>query len=101
MGWGRYLLLGDLGQQLDISDQKEELERLRAEVQSRDASSPDASSAIQRLQQENDELRLYLAAVIRCLVSKQVITGDELKQIVNLVDAEDGAQDGRFSGPIV
>ena len=101
MGWGRYLLLGDLGQQLDLSDQKEELERLRAEVQRRDPPSLDPTPAIRRLQQENDELRLYLAAVIRCLVSKQVISGDELKRIVDLVDAEDGAQDGRFSGPVV
>lgn len=101
MGWGRYLLLGELGQQLDISDQKVELERLRAEVQRRDPASLDPAPAIQRLQQENDELRLYLAAVIRCLVSKQVISGGELKQIVELVDAEDGARDGRFSGPII
>ena len=27
MGWGRYLLLGDLDQQLDLVDQKGELER--------------------------------------------------------------------------
>jgi hypothetical protein len=101
MGWGRYLLLGDLGQQLDLSDQKEELARLRTEIQRRGPPSADATPAIQQLQQENDELRLYLAAVIRCLVSKQVISGDELKQIVELVDAEDGAQNGRFSGSVV
>ena len=101
MGWGRYLLLGELGQQLDISDQKVELERLRAEVQRRDPPSLDPAPAIERLQQENDELRLYLAAVVRCLLAKQVISGDELKRIVDLVDAEDGARDGRFSGPIV
>ena len=101
MGWGRYLLLGDLGQQLDISDQKEELERLRAEMEQRGPPPLDAAPALKRLQQENDELRLYLAAVIRCLVSKQVITVEELKQIVDVVDAEDGAQDGRFNGRMV
>ena len=100
MGWGRYLLLGDLGQQLDLSDQKEELVRLRAELERR-GSSPDASAALKNLQAENDELRLYLAAVIRCLVSKQVLTAGELKQIVDVVDAEDGVQDGGFSGRMV
>ena len=32
MGWGSYLLLGDLGQQLDIMQQRDEMERLRAAV---------------------------------------------------------------------
>jgi hypothetical protein len=32
MGWGRFLLLGDLGQQLDLSDQRREMRDLRAEL---------------------------------------------------------------------
>jgi hypothetical protein len=100
MGWGRYFLLGDLGQQLDLSDQREEIDRLRQEIEiqrSRSAGSG-STDAMRRLQAENDELRLYLAAVIRVLVSKRVVTQSEIRQIVEAIDAEDGTVDGKFTG---
>ena len=100
MGWGRYLLLGNLGQQLDLSDQKAEIERLRDELRQRRESTPDPAGPLRRIQQDNDELRLYLAAIVRILTSKGTITAEELKQVVEIIDAEDGSADGRFSGPI-
>jgi len=98
MGWGRYFLLGDLGQQLDLSDQKEEIDRLREEMLRSRSSGPGSSGQLARLQAENDELRLYLAAVIRILISKRVVTQSEVKQIVDAIDAEDGTVDGKFTG---
>jgi hypothetical protein len=100
MGWGRYFLLGDLGQQLDLSDQKAEIDRLRQEMQRSRAAGSGSTEAFRRLQAENDELRLYLAAVIRILIAKRVVTQAEMKQIVDAVDAEDGAVDGRFTGEL-
>ena len=99
MGWGRYLLLGDLGQQLDLSDQKREMDTLRDELR-RNRMSSDNTNDIGQLRAENDELRLYLAAVVRLLTSKGVVTREELKNIVAVVDAEDGRGDGRFTGPM-
>jgi hypothetical protein len=96
MGWGRYLFLGDLGQQLDLSDQKREIESLRDELQRSRATSPGAD--ISTLQAENDELRLYLAAIVRLLTSKGVVSREEIKQVVDALDAEDGLQDGKFKG---
>ena len=108
MGWGRFLLLGNLGQQLDLSDQKAELENMRYELaHSRNvaASASCDASALQReiaaLQRENDELRLYLAALVRLLVSKGAISAEELTAIVNAVDSEDGLPDSRFQGEIL
>jgi len=98
MGWGRYFLLGDLGQQLDLSDQKEEIDRLREEMLRSRSSGPGSADEFIRLQAENDELRLYLAAVIRILISKRVVTQSEVKQIVDAIDAEDGTVDGKFTG---
>jgi len=98
MGWGRYFLLGDLGQQLDLSDQKEEIDRWREEMLRSRASGPGSADEFIRLQAENDELRLYLAAVIRILISKRVVTQSEVKQIVDAIDAEDGTVDGKFTG---
>ena len=54
MGWGRYLLLGNLGQQLDIADQRDEIENLREELRRSRVSSPGSASDVARLQAEND-----------------------------------------------
>lgn len=97
MGWGRYLLLGDLGQQLDLSDQKREMETLRDEVRRARMSNGNTNDVAQ-LRVENDELRLYLIALVRLLTSKGVVTPQELKSIIAVVDAEDGKSDGRFTG---
>ena len=99
MGWGRFLLLGDLGQQFDISDQKQEIESLRDELRRARATSG-AGNNIAQLKAENDELRLYLAALVRLLASKGVITRQELKDLVTAVDAEDGRRDNQLKGPL-
>ena len=108
MGWGRYFLLGDLGQQLDLSDQQVELENMRYELaRIRNASTTTSldTSELKReiaaLQRENDELRMYLTALIRLLVSKGAIGTDELTAIVNALDSEDGMPDSRYKGDVV
>lgn len=107
MGWGRFLLLGDLGQQLDLSDQtaeiqrqKAELERLRNNVYGNRNSAPDTSTEVWKLRNDNDELKLYLAALVRILISKNVIDTEEFRRIVETIDAEDGSTDGKFEGRI-
>jgi hypothetical protein len=100
MGWGRFLLLGNLGQQLDIVDQKAEIESLRDELRRSRTSSPVATGDIARLQAENDELRLYLAAIVRLLTAKGIVRPEEIKQVVNVIDAQDGTRDGRYEGNI-
>lgn len=101
MGWGRYLLLGNLGQQLDLSDQKAEIEQLRNELSQKRDSSLDSPGQIRMLQNENDELRLYLAALVRILVSKGIVTPEQLKQVVETIDTEDGSADGKHAGKII
>ena len=100
MGWGRYLLLGNLGQQLDISDQEQELENLKSELRRSRGSSPEVSGEIARLQAEIDEMRLYLTALVRLLASKGVVTQEDIKRFVDLIDMEDGTRDGRYSRPM-
>lgn len=99
MGWGRFLLLGDLGQQLDLSDQRREMRDLRAELRRTQRSQADATT-LAELRAENDELRLYLTALMRLLAAKGVVTREELEQIVAAIDAEDGESDGGRLGPM-
>jgi hypothetical protein len=100
MGWGRYFFLGDLGQQFDLEDQKSEIENLRIEMSQNRYSSQNVEQAFEHLQAENDELRLYLTAIVRLLISKGVVTNDEMRRVVDAIDAEDGTRDGKYKGRV-
>lgn len=102
MGWGRMLLMGDWGQQLDIHDQKREIQNLRRKIRrTTKRASAETAKRIETLEKENDELRLYLASLIRYLGSKGVLQKEEFSTLVEAVDAEDGAADGGYNGDIV
>lgn len=102
MGWGRMLLLGNWGQQMDIEDQKQEIEELRQRLESgagvRDAT---VKSRIVQLEKENGELRLYLAALIKYLGHKGALRQDEFRRLVDAIDTEDGSADGGYKGRIM
>ena len=107
MGWGRMLLLGNVGQQLDIGDLARDVNQLARELDRVDQNvlaghrtEQDVGRALDRLEAENQELKLYLAAAVRLLVAKNVVTADELRAIVDEIDRSDGAADGKFSGPV-
>lgn len=104
MGWGRMFFLGNIGQQLDIEEQREEMRKLRREVRRARRGGGEGVAALEervgRLERENDELRLYLAALIRHLGRRRALDPTELARVVAEIDAEDGAADGRYEGPI-
>lgn len=96
MGWGRMLLLGNVGQQLDIRDLEREITDMVAHLRHVDRQTVDA---ITRLMRENAEMKLHLVALTRLLLSKGVLTPEELAKWVDSVDRADGQADGRYAGP--
>ena len=101
MGWGRTLLLGDIGNHMDIEDTRSDIKILRGRLSrsvNRDLSQ---DKKIDLLLAENGELKLYLASLIRLLTSKGTISPEELKAMVEAIDAEDGTSDGKYDGDIV
>ena len=100
MGWGRTLFLGDIGNRLDIGDCENEIARLRRRLKAQSTIDRSQDQQMQALSAENDELKLYLAALIRLLTSKNVISTSEITRLVEAIDAEDGSIDGRAAGPI-
>ena len=100
MGWGRTLLLGDIGNRMDIEDTERDIKNLRGRLSrsvNRDISQ---DKKIELLLAENAELKLYLASLIRLLTSKGTISPAELKAMVEAIDAEDGNSDGKYDGDI-
>jgi hypothetical protein len=88
MGWGRTLLLGNIGAQLNIDDVEAEVEQVREHLEMQEDKYASRDQAIVQLQRQNHELKIYIATLLRLLVARNVITNDELSKFVNLVDPE-------------
>jgi cell division septum initiation protein DivIVA len=108
MGWGRYFLLGDFGQQMDLSDhedkiadQEERIRDLRNKLAEKARKVETTEESVIQLQVECDQLKLYLAAVVRILIDKGLTSQAAIKRLVELIDVEDGKADGRMEGEIV
>jgi hypothetical protein len=94
------LLLGDLGQQLDIQDTRRAMDNLAIEAQRAARAGDHTARSVGELARENAELKLYLAAITRLLVAKGVVTPRELADIVDAIDRSDGRADGGYSGKV-
>ena len=86
MGWGRMMLLGNVGQQLDISDLGNAVERMRVEFAGKEHVDRAQGRDIEQLKAENHELKLYLATLLRLLVSKGTLKQEEVETIVKAID---------------
>jgi hypothetical protein len=90
MGWGRWLLLGSLGNRLDIEDQSDTIDYLRRRRMLEDRRRRSKAHQIQELQRETDDLRLHLTATLELLQAKGIATAAEIASIVGTIDRDDG-----------
>ncbi|PXA04594.1 hypothetical protein DDZ13_05310 [Coraliomargarita sinensis] len=101
MGWGRTLLLGDIGNRLDIEDTEREIGELKRSMRGAFRKDMSQDEKIEALIADNAELKLYLASLVRLLVKHGTIAPEELREIVEKVDAEDGRIDGKYGGEML
>ena len=80
MGWGRMMLLGNFGQQMDIED-------LRKGFEQQDARDRTQEQNIETLLRENTRLKLAVTALSRLLVSKGVLNPAEVQEIGRAIEA--------------
>jgi hypothetical protein len=86
MGWGRMLLLGNVGQQLDIGDLSNSIVTMQDAFLENQQVDLTQAKAIASLQRENRELKLYLATLIRLLVAKGVLQPEEIETVVQAIE---------------
>ena len=86
MGWGRMMLLGNVGQQLDISDLSNAIGQMQAAVDQTQNLDRKQERSIEDLRKENHELKLYLATLVKLLVAKEVIRQEEVDAAVQAID---------------
>lgn len=102
MGWGRMLLLGNIGQQMDLDDQQrqiEDLQRQLARVRGQNPSG-DVGGRVAQLEREVDELRLYIAALIQYLARSGALDQAAFAKLLDTIDRQDGTADGAYRGQI-
>lgn len=90
MGWGRMFLLGNVGQQMDIEDIKDYLNRAIEEINKGEEVNEHQGRQIARLTKENQELRLYVLGLMRVLKHKGMLTEGELASVVSAVEGVAG-----------
>ena len=86
MGWARTLLLGDIGNRLDIADTEADIDYIRQELRANRDVDASQDAAIHQLQEENEQLELCIAALVRTLERKNVVTHEEVRNLVNMID---------------
>ena len=101
MGWGRTFLLVDVGNRLDISDCEADIRVLKESLMGIHHEGQNIDSELLAAQRENDHLKLYLAAITRLLIHKGVLNKTEIEKMVDIIDAEDGAMDGKARGEML
>ena len=101
MGWGRTFLLGDVGNRLDISDCEGDIRVLKESLMALRQEEQNIDSELFALQRENDHLKLYLAAITRLLTGKGLLSKEEIEKMIDIIDAEDGALDGKARGEVL
>ena len=87
MGWGRMMSLGNVGQQLDIGELERAVTDMQNAVLDNQRTDLDQAKGIGALHRENRDLKLYLATLIRLLVSKGVIKPEEIETVVRAVES--------------
>lgn len=86
MGWGRMMLLGNVGQQLDIQDVGRAVGELQRFMDQTGNLDRQQERSIDDLRRENHELKLYLATLVKLLVAKGVIRQEEVDAAVQAVE---------------
>lgn len=91
MGWMRTLFLGDVGNHLDIADTRQDLDAvrrtLRGSAYHQKAIDAAQDSRLAAMQEEIEDLQLMVASLSRLLVSRSVLSENDVERVVTRLDA--------------
>jgi hypothetical protein len=97
MGWLKHILLGDLGQSMDILEAREVMAGQAALQIQQSKRVVDANLEIARLKRRNEQLHLAITALTKHLVAKGVVDAAELASFIEEIDRSDGKEDGMLA----
>ena len=86
MGWVRTLLLGDIGNRLDIADAESNIGTLRSSLRKARRSAKSLEKRVDALETENEQLELFVTVLLQRLESKGILSNDDVQRMANIVD---------------
>jgi hypothetical protein len=86
MGWMRTLFMGDIGQNLELEELRQRLDRMRDETPTGVLTQ---GKQVAALKDEVHDLKVRLAAMIRLLVAKNILTAEEIASMITVLEPED------------
>lgn len=93
MGWMRTILLGDIGNRLDIGDNESRIRKMRRSMSRNQtdklATDRSQDQAIAALQAEVDDLKIAFGAIGNLLIDKGVVLAADWQRLIEAVDAQD------------
>ncbi|MGC6459410.1 MAG: hypothetical protein ACON4R_13700 [Akkermansiaceae bacterium] len=97
MGWLKTILLGEIGNRMDIDRNEESLNLLRKQqaIDARTRHRKDLD--IQRLESQLARQNLAIQALTRFLVKEGIVSREKLDEFIEIVDIEDGVVDGKLA----
>ncbi|QUE52811.1 hypothetical protein KBB96_07930 [Luteolibacter ambystomatis] len=92
----RTMLLGDIGNRLDIQDAENNISALQSHAASAAKAVGNQTATIARLKNELARQKLAVTALTRFLIAKGLVSEAELQEFIHDVDSEDGIVDGKM-----
>jgi hypothetical protein len=89
MGGGRTLLLGDIGNRLDIEDSERDIASFRQKLHDKARGDRAQEERPGALEVEDDQVKLYFPSSIRLLVGKGLVSPAELGALVEIIGADE------------
>ncbi len=86
MGWARTLLLGDIGNRLDIADTEQGIIALQRNLIQNTHADRKQDDRLNQLEKENIQLKLGLSVLTNLLIKKNILDQNELSQIADTLD---------------
>lgn len=87
MNWARMLVMGDVGQQIDIESVESDVSRLRANVHVQHQVDRSQDKQLQIVRREVDELKVLVAELTRLLVAGGTVPREAVERIARALDA--------------
>lgn len=85
----RTILLGDIGNRLDIEDSEKMIRTLRNSLRKTKRISRSNEDRITSLEEENEQLELLVTMLMQRLQERNILSGEEIRSLAEIIDPPD------------
>jgi uncharacterized coiled-coil protein SlyX len=87
MGWARTLLLGDIGNRLDIGDAEAAIARLRDNLRRNRSLDMTQEERLAMLERDNEQQQILIATLAKILAAHDLIDTEGMEPFIEALDA--------------